>query len=66
MIIKDFYVKSKKFNDHSNDVITFWINEHNNCAEVYLFRQYYNANSTLRLLRKLNFLSNVQIFFIGV
>jgi len=66
MIIRDFYIKFKKFNNHSDDKITFWINEHNNCATVYLFRQYYSANTTLYLLKKLNFLGNVQIFFIGV
>ena len=66
MIIRNFYVKSKKFNDHSNDMITFWINKRNNCASVYLFRQYYSANLELYFLGKLNFLSNVQIFFVGV
>ena len=65
MIIRDFNVKFKKFNDHSNDEITFWINEYNVCAMVYLFRQYYSANLELYFLEKLNFLSNVQIFFIG-
>jgi hypothetical protein len=66
MIIRDFYAKSKKFNDHSNDMITFRINKHNDCASVYLFRQYYNVNLELYFLGKPNFLSNVQIFFVGI
>jgi hypothetical protein len=65
VIIRNFYVKSKKFNDHSNDVITFCINKCNNCVRIYPFRHYYSANLELYLLGKFNFLGNVQIFFIG-
>lgn len=66
MIIKDFDIKFKKFDDHSNDEITFWINEYDSCATVYIFKQYYKANLALYLLGKLNFLRDVQSFFIGV
>jgi len=66
MIIRDFYANFKLFENHSNDMITFWINKRNNCARVYLFRQYCSANLELYFLGKPNFLGNVQIFFIGV
>ena len=65
MIIRDFDIKFKKFNDHSNDEIIFLINEYDICATVYLFRHYYSANLELYFLGKPNFLRDVQNFFIG-
>ena len=54
----------KKFNNHSNDNISFWISEYDRYVTLYLFRQ--NYNETMYLLGKFNFLGNVQIFFVGV